>query len=350
MKRPFVFGDCVLSLCVLICFLASYSASSQVVTSVAHEASENGSVFSPNEQVSSEGPGVGDDYVLGSGDRLSIHVFGADDFPNLPVEVGADGDISAPLVGRVKAAGLPLHTLQRELTSLYSAYFRNPDVSVLVADYRSQPVTVVGSVNRPGIVQLRRPTRLMEAISMAGGLRADAGDRVFITRRVGIHSAKDVAPSSGTAEPDYIRRELDLRKIADGTDPSLNVFVEGNDLISVPKARMVYVVGDVGRPGAYVLDGHGSTLSVLQAIALAGGINKTAKATDAKILRARSGDGSVRSEFDINLKTILAAKSPDIPLHANDVLFVPNSAVRNAGLRTLQMAADIGTGLAIWRF
>lgn len=350
MKRPFVFGDCVLSLFVLICLLVPFSASPQVVMSAAQEASGNEIVVPSNEQVRSEGPGVGDDYVLGSGDRLSIHVFGADDFPNLPVEVGADGEISAPLVGRVKAAGLPLHTLQGELTSLYSAYFRSPDVSVLVADYRSQPVTVVGSVNRPGIVQLRRPTRLMEAISMAGGLRADAGDRVFITRRVGIHTAKDVTPASDTAEPDYIRRELDLRKIADGTDPSLNVFVEGNDLISVPKARMVYVVGDVGRPGAYVLDGHGSTLSVLQAIALAGGINKTAKATDAKILRARSGDGSVRSEFDINLKTILAAKSPDIPLHANDVLFVPNSAVRNAGLRTLQMAADIGTGLAIWRF
>lgn len=285
------------------------------------------------------------DYILGQGDRLSIHVFGADDLPDRPIEVSAEGDITAPLLGHAHVGGMSVHELEASLTQKYGTFFKDPEVTVTVVEYRSQPVTVVGSVNAPGVIQLRRPTRLMEVISQAGGLRADAGDRVLITRKQG-----DLGSPGHADKPGYVTKEIDLRKIIEGKDAGLNVVVRSDDLITVPKAKMVYVVGEVGRPGGYVLDGHSSTLSVLQAIALAGGVNRTARTNQTRILHAVNDDTSHRSETEINLQKILASRAPDVELHADDILFVPNSAAKNAGLRALQAAAEVGTGLAIWRF
>ena len=185
----------------------------------------------------------------------------------------------------------------------------------------------------------------MEVISQAGGLRPDAGDRVFITRKT------STATQAGSiAEQLYSREEIDLRKIIEGKDPSSNVVVRSGDLVTVPKAKLVYVVGEVGRPGGFVLDGHNSTISVLQAIALAGGVSRTAHTSESRILRAGNDDGRQRSETPVNLAKILQSKAPDVQLHADDILFVPNNTAKNVGLRALQMAADIGTGIAIWHF
>jgi polysaccharide export outer membrane protein len=285
------------------------------------------------------------DYILGEGDSLSIRVFGADDLSDKPVVIGAEGSIIAPLLGRVNAGGMSVRELESALTEKYSKYYKNPEVTVTVAEYRSQPITVVGSVNTPGVIQLRRPTRLMEVISQAGGLRPDAGDRVFITTMPPPGSSSGVV-----SDHKATTQEIDLQKIIEGKDPSLNILVQSNDLITVPKAKMVYVVGDIGRPGGYVLDGHSSSLSVLQAIALAGGVNKTAKASQTRILRPGGDDDSHRTETKIDLQKILANKEPDVQLRADDILFVPNSTAKNVGVRALEAAADIGTGLAIWRF
>ncbi len=283
------------------------------------------------------------DYILGQGDRLSIQVFGANDLPTTPVDVSAEGDIVAPLVGRVHAGGMSVRGLESALTENYAKFYKNPEVTVTVAEYRSEPVTVVGSVNTPGVVQLRRPTRLMEVLSQAGGLRQDAGNSAFVT------SNRPANNSSGqTNDQEFTTQEIDLRKIIEGEDPNLNILVRPNDLITIPKAKMVYVIGDVGRPGGYVLDEHSNALSVLQALALAGGVNKTAKAGQSRILR-RGNSGSERTESKINLSKILSDKAPDVELHADDILFVPNSVAKNAGARALEAAIDIGTGVAIWR-
>ena len=285
------------------------------------------------------------DYILGQGDRLSIRVFGADDWPDRPIDVSAEGDIVAPLVGRVSVQGMSVRDLEAELTKQYAKFFKNPEVSVTVTDFRSQPVTVVGSVNTPGVVQLRRPTRLMEVISQAGGLKADAGDKIIVSRRV-----PGSTSLTNPGQPRYENQEFDLHKIIDGQDPAANVLVQANDLITVPKARMVYVVGEIGRPGGYVLDGHGGTISVLQVLALAGGTTRTARTGDSRILRPADDNSTKRTEEKIDLKKILSNKAPDVQLRADDILFVPNSAAKSAGLRTLEMAANITTGLAVWRF
>jgi polysaccharide export outer membrane protein len=286
-------------------------------------------------------------YILGTGDQLTVRVFGADDLPERPIEVGADGKINLPMVGKVQAAGIPVRTLEASLTARYSTYFKDPQVSVNVTEYRSEPVTVVGAVNAPSVIQLRGPTRLMQVISQAGGLKPEAGDKVMITRP--LPPDKGSAPATGPNEPNakFYVKQVDLLKIIDGSDPSANVMVEANDVITVPKAKMVYVVGDVIRPGGYVLDGHSSSLSILQAIALAGGVNKTAAGNKTRILRATAtGD---RVESLVNLNKIMGSKAPDIPLHADDILFVPNSTAKNVGIRALEVGVNVGTGIAVWR-
>jgi polysaccharide export outer membrane protein len=290
------------------------------------------------------------DYILGPADRLSVRIFGADDLPDKPIEVGADGNINLPMVGMVHAAGISVRELETELTKRYSTYFKAPEAEVSVVDYRSQPVTVAGAVNNPNMIQLHGPTRLMEVLSLAGGLKPDAGNTVLITRKAPFDKGHNSNDSSYNPDTKFDIRQIDLLSIIDGTDPSANIVIQANDLITVSKAKMVYVVGDVPRPGGYVLDGHSSSLAVLKAIALAGGVNKTAAASKARILRS-SGEGDThRAESQVNIKDIMANKSPDIALHADDILLVPNSTAKNVSIRALEMAVNVGTGLAIWRF
>ena len=117
-------------------------------------------------------------------------MFGADDMPERPTEVGPDGNINLPMVGKVHVSGVSVRDAEADLTNRYKKYFKEPEITVTVTDYRSQPVTVVGAVNAPGVVQLRGPTRLMRVLSQAGGLKPEAGDKVVITRKL---------PDQGTA-------------------------------------------------------------------------------------------------------------------------------------------------------
>jgi polysaccharide biosynthesis/export protein len=342
-------GLLVLSSALSVCGSAQTGTLSPAQSVQVHQVQSNAASLAGAAMVDQPADSAG--YILGTGDQLSVRVFGADELAaERPIEVGYDGKINVPMVGKVQASGVSVRSLEADLTKRYSTYFKDPQVSVAVTDYRSEPVTVVGAVNAPNVIQLRGPTRLMHVISQAGGLRPDAGDRVLVTRQ--LSPDKSGASASGATGPNanFYLKEVDLLKIIDGTDPSADVVIQANDLITVPKAKMVYVVGDVGRPGGYVLDGHSNSLTVLQAIALAGGVNKTAKSGDTKILRTATGTNSQRVESQIDLKKVMASQAPDVALHADDILFVPNSAARNAGIRALEMAVNVGTGLAIWRF
>jgi polysaccharide export outer membrane protein len=289
-------------------------------------------------------------YILGPGDRLSIRIFGADDLPDKPIEVGSDGQINLPMVGMVHASGVSVRDLEKDLTKRYATYFKQPEASVSVTDYRSQPVTVAGAVNTPNIIQLHGPTRLMEVLSLAGGLKADAGNTVLVTRRASSGKSTTVTSNFDAPDAKFNIRQIDLLSIIDGTDPGANIVIEANDLITVSKAKMIYVVGEVLRPGGYILDGHSSSLAVLKVLALAGGVSKTAATSKARILRASSESDTHRAESPVNLKDIMANKAPDITLHADDILLVPNSTAKNVTIRAMEMAVNVGTGIAIWHF
>ena len=290
-------------------------------------------------------PAASGSYVLGPEDQITVRVFAADDIPDKPAQIDNDGTVTLPMIGQVHAAGLTVEQFQANLVTAYKKYFKDPQVTVQVNDFRSQPVSVAGNVNTPGVVQLRGNRNLMEVIAQAGGLRADAGDSVLITRSL---SEGPIPVAGAFTDPTgkYSIAHIDIRAIMSGKDPEGNIMIKPHDVISVPRARMIYVLGSVGRPGGYVLTDN-ETMSITQAVALAGGWSTTAGLKGAKVLRADGG--ATREQIPANLKKIMDNKAPDLQLKPDDILYVPNSMGKQLGLRGIETAISVGTGIAIWR-
>ena len=183
-------------------------------------------------------------YLLGPEDLLTVRVFAADDIPDKPVQIDNDGTLTLPMIGPVHAAGLTVEQLQANLVTAYKKYFKDPQVTVQVNEFHSQPVSVAGNVNTPGVVQLRGNRDLMEVISMAGGLRPDAGDVVEITRNL---SEGPIPVAGAFTDPTgkYSVAHIDLRAVMNGKDPQGNIVIKPHDVVTVPRARMIYVLGNV---------------------------------------------------------------------------------------------------------
>ncbi len=285
-------------------------------------------------------------YLLGPDDQLEISGPELSELTNKPVRIDGDGDIQAPLVGRVHVSGLTVQQTEQELNKLLSTYIRHPQVVVSVAEVRSQPVSILGAVNAPGVHQVQGRKTLLEMLALAGGIRSDAGYSVRITRQL----EWGCIPLPG-AEVDASWRfsvaQLNLKKILEAKDPEENIQIFPHDVISIPKAEMVYVIGEVRRSGGFVLGEHQS-ISVLQALSLAEGLSTTADAGHARILRLKQ-EADQREEVSVNVKDVLTGKKPDVPLQGNDILFIPGSTGKKAAFRAIEAAIQTGTGLAIWR-
>jgi polysaccharide export outer membrane protein len=286
------------------------------------------------------------DYTLGPADQVSIFVTGLpDEFTDKTFRIGPNGDITLPFAGRVHAAGVNIEDFQTELKHRFAKFVRNPDVVVTVTEFASQPVSVLGAVNSPGVRQLQGRKNLFEVISLSGGLRTDAGTTVKITRDL-----KNGAVPLPDASPDttgrYSVASVRIKDIMNATRPADNIVVMPGDTVTVPRAQLVYVVGSVTKPGGFPL-GENEALSALQVISLAEGLQKGAAGDKAKILRTVSGS-TARAEIPVNIKKIMEGKTEDITLRPDDILFVPNSAAKNAGYRTLDAIVNAATGVAIY--
>jgi polysaccharide export outer membrane protein len=284
-------------------------------------------------------------YVLGAEDLITVRVFAADDIPDKPAQIDNNGSVTLPMIGLVHAAGLTVEQFQANLVTAYKKYFKDPQVTVQVNEFHSQPVSVAGNVNTPGVVQLRGNRNLMEVISMAGGLRPEAGDQALITRNL----SEGTIPVAGAfTDPTgkYSVAHIDIRAVMSGKDPEGNIVMKPHDVVTIPRARMIYVLGNVTKPGGFVLTDNES-MSITKAIALAGGWDKTAGLTNARVLRASGG--AEREQIPANVKKIMQNKAPDIELRPDDILYIPNSAGKTAGALGLASAIGIGTGIAIWR-
>jgi len=286
-------------------------------------------------------------YVLGAGDQITVRVLEADEIASEPIHIATDGHIDLPMVGTLEAAGLTVEQLEARLTEALTKYILEPDVAVSIVEFGSQPVSVIGAVNQPGVHQLRGEKTLVEILSLAGGLRDDAGHSVKITRRI---EWGDIPLPTAQADPSgrFSVADVSLERVIDAKDPLENVLIYPHDVISVPRAQMVYVVGAVERSGGFVLRERES-LSVLEALALAGGLGRAAAPHKAKILRPVETDGAGRDEIAINLRKIMAGESEDVLLRRDDLLFVPRSGGKVAAARAADAAIQIGTGLLIWR-
>ena len=284
-------------------------------------------------------------YLLGPDDQIVVRALHAEEISDKPVRISADGTINLPMIGTVKAAGLTISQMEAALMDKLKFYVQNPQVAVSVTEMRSQPVSVLGSVNNPGVIQLQGRKTLVEVLSLAGGLRQDAGQTVKITRSV-TWGEIPLAGAHKDATDKFYVAEVDLDLILKAARPEENIPIRPEDVISIPRAEMVYVVGEVGKAGGFVLRNRES-LTVLQAVSMAEGLGKTASPAHARILR--SGDGPDRREIPVPLQKIMEGKAEDPRLKPDDILFIPSSVPKKAALRGIEAAIQAGTGIVVWR-
>jgi polysaccharide export outer membrane protein len=268
------------------------------------------------------------EYRLGAGDLIEVSVFGVEAFRHT-IRVNASGVIKLPLLDPIPAAGLTPAELEQRLTALLDVeVIKNPQVSVFVKEYRSQPIYLLGAVRTPGQYQITLQMRIVDAISLAGGLGANAGDEAVIQR-----------PSPDGSEQLI---KVDLKELLEKGDLQRNVIVQGGDVIHIKEriAETIYVIGDVNRSGAYIKNPR-QDLRVSQLIAWAGGPTKTARLSKGILVRYK--ENGQREQLPVDFGQILKGKNEDFLVRANDIIFVPGSRFKDLGNTLL---ASMGGTLA----
>jgi polysaccharide biosynthesis/export protein len=286
-------------------------------------------------------------YLLGPDDQIMIEGPEMDEIVNKPYRIDPDGYISVPMLGRIKAGDMTLGNFETELNRAAAKYVRDPQLVASVAEFHSQPISVVGAVNQPGAQQLQGKKTLMQVISMVGGFRTDAGNTLSITRE--LQWGKLPLPNA-TIDPTgkYSTAEISIPGLLQEKTPQFNILIMPNDVITIPVSETVYVVGDVHKPGGFLLGEH-KNMTVLQAVAMAEGVDGTSDSKHSRIIH-HAADSKLRSETPVNVKMILAGKAEDMPLDGGDILFVPGSLSKKAGAKTVEAVIQTASGLAIWRF
>ncbi len=236
------------------------------------------------------------DYIIGPEDVLDIQVWGSKDL-NQTVFVRPDGRVSLPLVGEIAVAGKTVQQLQDHLSAVYEQTVKGAVVTVIVREIKSRPVYFIGGFGKPGVMQLTRDLTLLQAISLVGGVvpNADA-EKGFLLR--------------GDS-----KIPIDFTRLIQRGDLSQNPRLEPGDSVVVPSADAVYVSGEVTRPGAVK---YTDDLTVLKAIAQAGGLNPLAALSRVDILR---GKEQIRIDVDGIMRS--PDRNPDVRLQPNDIISVP---------------------------
>src|SRR5579864_7349488 len=281
-------------------------------------------------------------YVLGPGDEISVRVLDSTDIPDKPIRIDVDGQIALPLVGRLQASGKSVAVLETEISMRLRQYIVSPQVSVNVTDFGSQPVSVLGAVMAPGVYQLNGHKSLAQVLALAKGFTPEAGGRVKIT------SYSGGSNDAGAVEPIHLSvTEVSVEDLLSASSTAGALLIHPHDVVTVPKAPIVYVIGEVHKPGGHMLNNRDS-VSVLEAVAMAEGTLPTASPQHAKLLRIDPNTGK-RVETALDLKRVLSGGADNVILHPNDILLVPTNVPRAVGLRSLEAVIQAGTGVVIWR-
>jgi polysaccharide export outer membrane protein len=346
------------------------------------------------------------DYVIGNGDMLAIDVFDVKELSR-DVRVSQTGTIGIPLVAvRLRVSGLTETQAEQKIAEVLEAngLVSHPEVSVTVKERKSKPITVVGAVARPLVYQADRQVTLLEVLAEAGGLSTDAGNEVIITRAVPQMTfgdsepqtdpadaapgksqpikpdAKPAVPSAApslsspvgaAAEPPELPAPnnssaksingasvpsassatdiitVNLYQLMEAGNTANNLLLQAGDVVTVPHAGIVYVLGAVGRPGGFVLTNDREQMNTLKILALAGGFTRTAKTDHAVVIR-KDAQGQ-QHEVALDLKKILNRKAEDLQLQPSDILYVPDSGAKQALLKSLEFGIALGSGVALYR-
>jgi polysaccharide export outer membrane protein len=341
------------------------------------------------------------DYVIGPGDVLAIEVFDVKELTR-EVRVSQTGSIGIPLVPvRLHVSGLTEMQAEQKIAEVLevNGLVTHADVSVAVKERKSKPITVVGAVPHPMVYQADRAVSLLEVLADAGGVSNDAGDTVIVVRPVQdaqpdtaepptigpeqqpadethpndtSHSTSSPAQTSNTSgrtnngaalssssgttmdppappEPPPLTNTItiNLNELMESGDTKNNIALQAGDIVTVPHAGIVYVLGAVNRAGGFVLANDRSQLTTLKILALAGGLTRTAKSDKAVIVR-KDNQGQ-QHEVAIDLKKVLNRRAEDLQLQPSDILYVPESGAKHALFRTAELGLALGSGVALYR-
>jgi polysaccharide biosynthesis/export protein len=333
------------------------------------------------------------DYIIGRGDLLAVEVF---DVPELSrdVRVSRTGSIGLPLVPvRLQVSGLTEMQAAQKIAEVLEAngLVSHPQVIVSVKEKKSKPITVVGAVAHPMVYEADGPTTLLQVLAEAGGIANDAGDTVIITRPDSSDQASSTEPpeigpedvvsmpnnagrpsspqSSSPATPGFSQDPspsphsqasvfgepsplgntltVNLSELIESGDAKNNITLHGGDIVTVPHAGIVYVLGAVARPGGFVATNDRAQLTTLKVLALAGGLSQTAKKDRAVIIRKDSS--GQQHEVPVDLAKIIDRRAEDVRLLPSDILYVPQSTTKSALIRAAQIGLAVGTAVAIYR-
>lgn len=281
-----------------------------------------------------------DNYRIGAGDLLDVRVFQQPDLSSA-ARVSSQGTIRLPFVGDVQAACLTEGELAKVIAERYKKYINNPQVDVFIKEYQSQPVAVIGAVDKPARFQLQRRVRLLELLTFAGGPTKDAGYAVQVIHG-GNRSVCAMNQNNGAAAAEDVVESVSFSsyKLSDllSGGAAANVYVSPGDVVSVPEADQIFVTGMVIKPGSVKM-AAGTTLT--QAIAMAGGLMPEA-GKKVRLMRRKPGS-TVVEEKVYNIDDIQKKKTEDVVLEASDVVDVSNSTGKSVAQSLLrQIAPTLG--------
>ena len=345
------------------------------------------------------------EYTIGGGDLLSISVF---DVPELTrdVRVSQAGTIGIPLIAtRLHVAGLTEIQTEQLIADVLQAngLVSHPEVGVMVKEHKSQPITVVGAVQHPMVYEAVSNVTLLEVLAGAGGISNDAGETVIVTRAhassftmipdseptpssapgaaISVPESGETPPAAGengtsqssiptvfptatvkaqstsadvnsektpgttTSSGNIIT--VNLNELVEKGDTSNNIPLQAGDVVTVPHAGIVYVLGAVNRPGGFVMSNDRTMFTTMKVLALAGGLTRIAKLDHAFIIR--KDDQGKQMETEIDLKKVLAQQTEDIQLRASDILYIPQSRSKEFLLQAVALTLAIASAAAIYR-
>ena len=272
------------------------------------------------------------------GDLLSISVYGAPELSRT-ARVNEEGVIRlAMLKSPIEARGIPPAELeQRVSTALEGAgILVDPSVVITIAEYATRPIRVAGAVRHPLTFDATGPISLLEALTRAEGLSAEAGADILVTRAV-----TRVVHLPGPDDPPVTRR-IAVKDLIEKADPAANVVLEGGEEVRVPEAGRVFVVGNVKRPGAFPVGDEGAGTSVLKILAMAEGLAPFA----AKLAYVyRPADGAKR-EIAVSLDRIMHRKTPDVILAAGDIFYIPDNRSGRVTASVIDKVVSFAAGTA----
>jgi polysaccharide export outer membrane protein len=286
-----------------------------------------------------------DSVSLVAEDILSVKVLDLDEIGERTVKIDESGCINLPVAGRILASGHTPEWLQAAIAARLLVYLKQPAVTVTLVQLHEEFISVIGAVNSPGIRKWDGNKGLVEAISESGGYKSGAGPFIKLTRAADegpIPHTSSMLDSTGK----FYVAQIEIATLLNAQNPGENIPLCPRDIVAVPPAGVVFILGEVEHPGAY--DFGSPSISVLNALARAGGSNRNADFSHVRVLRLLPGS-TEREEFVMNLSRMLTGKTPEFLLQAQDIFYIPTNKGKVVTTRALESIVGTGSSIAVFR-